>query len=206
LTLTALPVRALGFYVVTLVLIRQTLVIIKLNRFFAEFTVDIAPLHPDKAGGLRMLGDYVLGSGFLIGVIGLNLSMTSLRGQAVPEYLTAEYYRELATFFALGPMFLLLPLFTVHRQMQAARERLMAEIAQQFDQEYFGLLNHLRQDKLDPVDVARLEAVQKIYDIAANAPVWPINVEIFSKFSAAVLLPLFLPIGFDWFLTWLLSR
>lgn len=206
LTLTAYPLRALGFYVVTLALIRQALVIVKLNRFFSRFTVDIAPLHPDKAGGLRMLGNYVLGSGFLIGVIGLNLSMTSLRGQAAPEYLTAEYYRELVTFFALGPLFLLLPLITVHRQMQAARARLLAEIAEQFDQEYFGLLNRLRQDKLDPDDVARLEAVQKIYNIAANAPVWPINFEIFSKFGAAVLLPLIVPLAIDWFVDWLIAR
>jgi hypothetical protein len=150
-----------------------------------------------------MLGDYVLHSGFLVALIGLDLSMSALRGQAVPEFLTREYYLELALFCALAPAVLIVPLWTVHRRMLSAKAALLAEIAEQFDHEYRALLEGLRRNQLQADEVARLEAVQKIYNITAAAPAWPFNVEILSKFGAAVLLPLLVPLAADVVVNWL---
>ncbi|MCC6187641.1 MAG: hypothetical protein IT318_01295 [Anaerolineales bacterium] len=198
LTFSAQPLRFLAFYTLALILGRQVIVMIGLNRFFAEHKVEIAPLHPDQAGGLRMLGDYVLQSGFLVAVIGLNVSMTALRGKLAPEFLTSQYYFEVALFCLLGPAVLVLPLWTVHRRMLAARAALLAEISEQFDQEYRALLDGLRRNELQAAGVARLEAVQKVYAITAAAPSWPFNVDILSKFSIAVLLPLLAPLIADY--------
>ena len=194
---SAQPLRFAAFYCLLLILVRQVLTLIGLNRFFARFAVEIAPLHPDRAGGLRVVGDYVLSGALLLALVGLTFGMTLMRGQSNPEVLTPEFYAELVVYLAAIPVIFLLPLWTAHLRMQTAKEKLLMEVAEQFDQEYRTLLGNLRKNKLNLEDVSRVEAVQKVYQIAAGSPEWPFNAEILSKFGAAVLLPIFAPLGVD---------
>lgn len=196
-----LPLRFVMFYTLTFIVMRQIVVLIGLNRFFAEFNVEIQPMHPDRAGGLRLLGNYVLTTGILIAVVGLYFGMQLLRAQTDSGVLSREYFVELAAYLLVAPTVFFLPLLSVHTRMGEAKEKLLYEIAQQFDVEYRVLLEGLRHDTLKVDDVERLEAIQKIYRIAEGAPAWPFNFGIISRFSFAVLLPLLLPVGVD-----LLSR
>jgi hypothetical protein len=172
-------------------------VLVGLNLFFAEFTVEIQPMHPDRAGGLRVLGNYVLTTGLLIAVVGLYFGMQLLRAQTDVGVLSREFFLELATYLVLAPTTFFLPLLSVHTRMEEAKRKLMYEIAEQFDVEYRVLLEGLRRDTLKLDDVERLEAIQKIYRIADNAPDWPFNLGIISRFSVAVLLPVLMPAGVD---------
>ncbi len=194
---SAQPLRFIGFYCIVFILIRQIITLVSLNRFFAEFSVEIAPLHPDRAGGLRVLGDYVLSGAGILAIVGLYFGMTLLRGQTNPEVLTPEYYTEVTFYLAAVPVVFVLPLWTVHARMEAAKGRLVAEVAEQFSQEYRVLLDNLRHNKLNPEDVARVEAVQKVYQIARASPEWPFDLEMMSKLGAAVFLPLLAPLGVD---------
>jgi hypothetical protein len=188
-----LLIRFLTFYCLVFIVVRQVLMIIGLNRVFLEFAVEIAPLHPDKAGGLRMLGDYVLTTGLIIAAIGLNFGMGLLRLRLNPDVLTAEFYVSMALYFVLSPLVFFMPLIQVHRQMRNAKSRLLAEVAEQFDLEYRKLLDGLRRNELEAGGVPRLEAIQKIYQITDGASVWPFDLGIASKFTAAALLPVLLP-------------
>ena len=186
-------VRFFTFYMLVYVILRQTYTIIGLNRLFAELTVKIAPLHPDKAGGLRILGDYVLSTSLIIGAVGLYFGMNFIRQELNPFVITAEFYALLALYFVLAPLFFFLPLIQVHRRMKEAKGRLLTEVADQFDIEYRKLLEGLKQDRLDSTHILRVEAIQKIYKIAEDAPEWPFNVEIVSKYAAAIVFPVLLP-------------
>jgi hypothetical protein len=192
-----LPLRFIIFYALTFIVVREVVVLIGLNRFFAEFTVEIQPMHPDRAGGLRVLGNYVLTTGLLIAVVGLYFGMQLLRAQTDAGVLSREFYIELAAYLLVAPIVFFLPLLSVHTRMGEAKQKLMYEIAQQFDVEYRVLLEGLRRDTLKLDDVERLEAIQKIYRIAENAPDWPFNFGIISRFSFAVLLPVLMPVGVD---------
>jgi hypothetical protein len=79
--------------------------------------------------------------------------------------------------------------------MREAKQKLLFEIAEQFDLEYRNLLDGLRRDELKLDEVERLEAIQKIYGIAQSSPEWPFNLALLSQFAAAILLPVLLPIG-----------
>ena len=195
-----MPLRFLVFYALVFMLVRQAVVLYGLNRFFLEFSVEIQPLHPDRAGGLRMLGDYVLTNGLLIGVVGLILGLDLLRARANVAVLTPEFYGELIVYFLAAPtVFFLLPLYSAHKRMVEAKHKLLAEIAEQFDLEYRVLLDGLRQNVLHLDEVERLEAIQKIYAITQSSPDWPFNLGLMSKFGAAVLLPVLAPLGVDLF-------
>ncbi len=191
---TFVPLRFLSFYVLMFIIARQAVVLVGLNRFFGRFTTEIQPLHPDHAGGLRVLGDYVFTNGLLIAVVGLYFGMEILRVRAYRTPLTVEFYVQLAVYLAAAPAISLLPLLSVHARMREAREKLLAEIAEQFDLEYRSLLDGLRRDELKLDEVERLEAIQKIYHIAQSSPEWPFDLGIVSRIGAAILLPLLLPL------------
>ncbi len=193
-----LPLRFVIFYALVFMVVRQAAVLFGLNRFFLEFSVEIQPLHPDRAGGRRMLGDYVFTNGLVVGIVGLILGMALLRVRAVLAVLTPEFYVELATYLLAAPtVFFLFPLYSAHTRMVDAKQKLLAEIAEQFDLEYRVLLDGLRQDVLKLEEVERLEAIQKIYEITQSSPDWPFNLALISKFGAAVLLPVLVPLGVD---------
>jgi hypothetical protein len=186
-------VRFVTFYMLSYIIVRQIFTIIGLNRFFSDLSVKIAPLHPDGAGGLRVLGDYVLSTGLIIGVLGLYFGMGFLRRELNPLVITAEFYILLAIYFLLAPLCFFLPVLQVHRRMNESKRALLTEIAQQFDIEYRRLLDGLKKDQVDANQVLRVETIQKIYKITAGSPVWPFNLEIVSKYAAAIVLPVLIP-------------
>lgn len=188
------------FYLLVFIVVRQIFMIIGLNRFFSETIVKIAPLHPDQAGGLRILGDYVLSTSLFIGAIGLYFGMGFIRLELNPYVITGEFYVLLIVYFLLAPLFFFLPLIQVHRRMKEAKKRLLTEVAEQFDIEYRKLFDGLRQDNVDSGQVLRVETIQKIYKITEGAPEWPFNLDILSKFAAAIIFPVLLP-GLVQFLT-----
>ena len=172
---SSLFIRLVSFYMVVFITIRQAFMIIGLNRLFAETSVMITPLHPDRAGGLHALGEYVLSTSVIIGAIGLYFGMGFVRQGLNPNILTFEFYGWMVIYFLLAPLFLLLPLIQAHRRMREAKHRLLVEVADQFDIEYRKLLAGLKSDQMDATLVQRVEAVQKIYTIAEGAPEWPLN-------------------------------
>ncbi len=197
-------IRFLTFYMIVFIVIRQIFMIIGLNRFFSELSVNIAPLHPDKAGGLRILGNFVLTTGIMVGTIGLYFGAGFFRGRLNPALLTIEFYISTVIYFVLAPLIFFLPIMRVHRQMKDAKTRLLTEVSNQFDIEYQRLLEKLKQDQMSSDDVSRMEAIQKVYQIADDAPEWPFDLEIASKFTAAILLPVLVPFSIT-FLSKLLS-
>jgi hypothetical protein len=194
---TVVPLRFLAFYAVTFILVRETIAILGVNRFMRIFPVDIAPLHPDKAGGLRVLGYYVLARGVVLGLVGLLFGMNLLRARMGIGTLSWEFYLEMIVYVIAAPSLFLLPLWRAHLLMAEAREKIMLEVAQKFELEYYNSLDHIRAGTITGDHVGEIESLQKLYEIAEKAPIWPLNMQIVSQFSAAVLLPVFLPMTID---------
>lgn len=186
-------IRLVTFYMIVHIIIRQLFMIVGLNRFFSELSVKITPLHPDQAGGLRILGDYVLSTGLIVGAIGLYFGMGFIRQNLNPYAITTEFYVLLILYFLLAPLFFFLPLMQVHRRMKEAKRTLLLEIADQFDIEYRKLLAGLKNDQLESDLALRVETIHKIYKLAEDAPEWPFSFEIVSKFGAATVLPVLIP-------------
>lgn len=194
---TVVPLRFLAFYAVVFILFREIAAVIGVNLFLTIFPVEIAPLHPDKAGGLRSLGHYVLLRGVVLGLVGLLFGMNLLRVRLGLGELSGEFFVEMAIYALAAPSLFLLPLWRAHQLMDAAREKILLEVAEKFEQRYYLSLDEIRADKLSPEHLGDLDSLQKMYEIAEKAPTWPLNMTIVSQFSAAVLLPVFLPLVID---------
>lgn len=194
-----LPIRFMAFYAVTHIVIRQILATIAINRFLTIFPIEVAPLHPDKASGLRPLGHYVLSRGLIVGIVGLVLGLALLRIRLGLEDVSWEFLAEASAYMVIAPALFFLPLLQANRLMSDARERILAEIASRFEREYHSSLAQMRDGRMTHETVEEIDALQKMYDIAEKAPTWPLNLDVISKFVAAVVLPVFAPIVMDFF-------
>lgn len=184
----------MSFYSVILILIRQIVIFRGINKFFQIIDVDIAPLHPDKAGGLRSLGQYVVTIGLGIGIIGLALGVSLLRFRMGLEVIDTVFYVGLVVYLLIAPIFFFIPLAEAHSRMKQAKEKILVEVAGQYEKLYTSALQKMKAGKLTDRDLAQMDAVRKMYAIADDSPVWPFNFDVLSKFSAAVLLPVVLPL------------
>lgn len=192
------PLRFLVFYAVIFILVREIGALLGVNRFMRIFPVEISPMHPDKAGGLRVLGRYVLARGVILGLVGLLFGMNLLRTQLGLEVISGEFYLEMAIYALAAPTIFIVPLWRAHVLMVDAREKIMLQVAQKFEQRYYSSLAEIGSDSGTEQHLGEIGALQKLYEIAEQAPIWPLNLAIVSQFSAAVLVPVFLPmaIGF----------
>lgn len=197
LIVAVVPLRFLAFYAVAFILVREVITIVGVNRFLRIFPMEIAPLHPDKAGGLRVLGHYVLTRGIVLGLVGLLFGMNLLRSQMGIGTLSTEFYIEMLVYAIAAPTLFILPLWEAHWLMVEARQKIMVEVAEKFEQQYYSSLEHVRDGTITQDHVGEIGALEKLYEIAEKAPTWPLNVEIVSQFSAAILLPVFLPMAID---------
>jgi hypothetical protein len=194
-----LPLRFLAFYSIVFIVVRQVIAIILINRLLKKYPVEITPLHPDRAGGLLSLGQYVLTIGIGVALIGLILGMIVFRAQLGIETLGIEFYVEIALYALAAPTLFTLPLWEAHRLLRQSRQQILDEIARELD-EYYGLaLDQMRKGSLTSREADQLKALEAMRELTEKAPTWPINVSMISRYSAAVVLPLLTPLGLDLF-------
>ena len=186
--------RFISVYALFHLLFRKIISIYLINRFMQEYNVEVAPLHPDRAGGLKVLGRYVLSVGFIIGVVGLLFGMTLLRIRLGLEPLTTEFIIDLVVYALAAPTLFVLPLWQAHRLMIGAREKIILDISKELEEQFFMSMKNLREARLTSEDADGLKALEELYDLAEKIPTWPLDFRILSQFGAVVLLPVILPV------------
>jgi hypothetical protein len=192
-----LPLRFMGFYAVIFIVVRQAASIILVNRIFREFDVTVAPLHPDRAGGLLSIGHYLITIGLGMALVGFILGLTYLRVEIGIETMSAEFFLDIALYVIAAPILFFLPLWQAHTRLSQVREQILDEIATELQQYYDQALGKLRRGQLTSKEADQLKALDDMRELTEKAPTWPINMGVISRFSAAVALPLLIPIGWQ---------
>jgi len=192
-----LAIRFIIFYALLMFLVRQILVTIVINRFFKKMKVSLNPLHPDESGGWRILGKYTLNSAGLVMVVGLLLSLQYISARWGGSLLGPEFPFEVMFYLLAGPAVFFLPLLQSHKQMLAARNTLLVEIAEEFEQLYQTLISRLAQNKDLTSTLVQLEAVEELYAVISDAPSWPFNFAILSRFGGLIAVPILFPAVVD---------
>ncbi len=174
-------------------IVRQVIAMVGINKFFRLIRLEISPLHPDRAGGLKPLGQYAVTIGLGLGVIGLALGISILRSHMGIEQLGSAFYLNLGLYLVSAPFFFFIPLMEAHNLMQKAKRDILLSVAEQYESIFQISLDKMKAGKPVDKELAQLDSIRKMYTIADASPEWPFNINMFSKFSAAVVLPVILP-------------
>jgi hypothetical protein len=194
---------AVGLYFVLLGLSYCVLTIYWLSQLFNSFQMDVRPLHPDRAGGLSPLGNFALSLSYVIAFVGVILVVTPITRNYVVAGTwrfrwTTELLVGLALYALLAPVVFFAPLSVAHRAMKEAKDKLILQIARQFDQEYRKVRGALNGDvsKLEESSKV-LKELQSLHDMTSKFPVWPFNVSSMTRFGTSYVAPVILAVAVD---------
>jgi hypothetical protein len=189
---------SLTYYIIVLLVVRQFITTVSINRIFTRHAVPVRFLHPDECGGFRFLGQHALGIAPLIAAAGLNLSLVYVRiiGGGPLGSDTAIYsLPAVSVLYVAGSiLFFTAPLWCAHQEMLHARDQWLDDIARGFELQQAVVQEQMRNGNPDPDSVAKLEAARTASDIGRSLPTWPLNVRVGRQFTVALLSPL-VPIG-----------
>jgi len=187
------PVIFVVFYALALAVYDLTVMIITLNDLLRNQSVRVEPFSPDKAGGLGFIGRFSANLGYLIGVLGLLLSVRAIQAPVdLSDVRNYVFILGFAVYLLLAPTVFFLPLWTAHAAMVRYRHHLLAELATKFDS-VLAQLRTLRGEEADQIEASlnefrQLDEVRTL--IMSQVPVWPFNVGNLGKFFGLALSPM----------------
>jgi hypothetical protein len=188
-----------NFFLVALIVLRGLIVIWWFNKLFKEFEIEVTILHPDGAGGLSPLGAFTAKVGYLIGIYGLAVMISSL----TEAYLLTGRFSGLifntplsigiATYLILAPFCYFAPIGTAHSSMKRAKDHDVLQIARQFQAD-FGSIKSLLDSDAETMKrkLEKVEQLEKLHSLVSRFPVWPFDIGNLVRFFSSVLLPLIL--------------
>jgi hypothetical protein len=209
--LVAIGVNTIFSYMLFYLLTTLILNVKFLHKFFAQKSLKVKLLHPDKCGGLRPLSRYTLYSAYAVAVIGgmIGLSeymLTSGSVQAAssstnlllieavfPSQFSIIWIVHLLVivYIFLSLVIFFGPLLVAHRGMMEAKENLLKDISNQFQADYSNLKMLLNEDSSTLREqVEKFNQLDAIYSRTNSFPVWPFDVKTLRKYLLSVAAPL----------------
>ncbi len=199
-----LPMTMAG-YMISIVIWKCFVTGYVVYKFSNILEITVQPSHPDKAGGLKPLGDLIFSMALILIVASLALSILTFASQInailykllitssgqqiqVPYYLIST---EGLAKFSLGIAILLslivffLPLFSAHRRMRAGKIILLASFTD-IGNKITELEKKTQNVNLDYKErneaFAEITSLSKVYEVLYRTPVWPFDRDILIKF------------------------
>jgi hypothetical protein len=187
-------VVSLWLYVLFMVLLKGWQGIWYLNCLFKWFNIRVFPMHPDEAGGLRILGNFALRTSSFavgIGVAAAALSIIEWMGGGNPlaRMDTVVFW---IIYVLCAPASLILPMLSAHRAMQEARYDKLNEISREFENTLSATsLTKVKDTEAIKEANEKLQELRTRYSIVAESfPTWPVPARLFRNFSITATLPM----------------
>ena len=197
----------LGF-LIGLLIWRVAIIALYIHRFGKNFELNLIIAHPDKSGGLKLLGDLCLMIAFLLLVPALYLSfwgivVASYQIEGIEFFarVWSDVFRKLLIVLSGTAFFLFIqPLYSVHMQMKKREIELRGELerlSQKIGQLSSEVWTHAETEEPDQgiEKMKSLEFMEDVYQKNRRIPTWPLDWGTIWKFVAGQAVPLLTFIG-----------
>ena len=190
-----IPLNLLMHVLVVQLVIRVIISCVLLIQFFLNehFTFNIQILHPDKCGGLGVIGIYTLYLNILVFITGIFLTQGLLSNTYIYNFDKFNLINIFLVIIFLVCSFVLVfsPVMAAHKRMRFSKDEMHNVINKNFEVENEKLRKILYSDKsLTNNDIDTIESIQKIYNIVNYQPTWPFNYKVIYTFIISVISPL----------------
>jgi hypothetical protein len=152
----------------------------------------VLPLHPDKCGGLRPVGQLGLRNQYTLTVLGINivLLLVTWWHTAIGNVVIVGSM----AYLILGPVIFMAPLLPFRAGMQDAKKDWTHEVARAVRVEMKRLREQIRKNKITKPDEESIERLRKVGAAIVELPIWPFDPSTLRKFAAAYIMPVALPL------------
>jgi hypothetical protein len=164
-----------------------------LHSILEEKELKVNPLHPDRCGGLRSLKDYSLKTAYLAAVLGIMVGL--IEYQFITQGVARVYWFVhliIPLHVALSMACFFGPLLAAHKGMKNAKEKILNEIAQQFQEDYLQMIHANRTKDAETFNkgTEKIKELRAFYTLTDEFPVWPFDVQTFRQYLLTVPTPL----------------
>ncbi len=183
-------------YMLPAILIRIVGMIAAIGSVCRTFTrrglFDLKPLSPDKAGGLRSLGDLSLAMCYLT----LPLTAHVLAYYFSLGRLTVPLIGGLLGLMGITLLVFLLPVSFANRAMVNSKREVLGSICSAFSTEnrkFLALVEgagEARDSRAETEIFERIKRLDEAYEMASRMPVWPFDFTVLGRVLAASVIPL----------------
>jgi hypothetical protein len=194
-------------YLLGILFWRVCVIAVMIGRLGGTFRVLAQPNHPDRAGGLKSLGNLCLMIALLLLIPAIYLSVwgftaTFFKTEAdIYSQLWAGLFRQGLVLLSLLALFAFLqPLYNVHQQMLKRRREILAELndlTQRIEELSMELRTkaHTFAPKAGEEKLEALAFMKKVYQENSEIPSWPLDWQTIIKFASAQAVPVLGLIG-----------
>lgn len=161
--------------------------------------------HPDNAGGLLAFSRFYFYSALLAAIpavwLGIWWVIIPRVAYAVPQWDYSEWRGALVVLWlvivSVGIWSFVMPIYTIHRLMEAAKEQFMAPlgwIPPALTDLHAQLQPIALDDQAQPI-LARIEGIEKVYRNASAVNTWPLDPSLAGALTGLGAVQLLVPIG-----------
>jgi hypothetical protein len=141
---------------------------------------------------LRSLKDYSLKTAYLAAVLGIMVGL--IEYQFITQGVGRVYWFVhliIPLHVALSMACFFGPLLAAHKSMKNAKEKILNEIAQQFQEDYLQIhANQTKDAETFKKGTEKVKELRAFYTLTDEFPVWPFDVQTFRQYLLTVPTPL----------------
>jgi len=179
---------ALLYFVLVIILYKSILLIYFLRKLHKTFDFQVNPLHPDKSGGLKPLGDFCIAINYILFIF--FLAIIAFYAFPQSEELNSVFYFGLPSYIFFATFLFVYPLWPVHDSMKEQKYEILGKLKEKLGPEYWEPLENLAEkDMYESLQTSGILKPERIYEIADIMRVWPFDVSGLLLFLAAASIP-----------------
>jgi hypothetical protein len=182
----------LFYTVITIYVVRSLAIALLLREIVVKAKFHMFPLHPDKAGGLRPVGQLGLRNQYALTLFGLNVALLLLVNQFLNknDFLIGLTIAAIVAYLVIGPFVFVAALLPFRNAMQDNKARLMKAVALRTRRELDRLARQPIEEPITKDDEELIDRLRKIGAVIDEFPVWPFDAVTLRKFLTAYFIPI----------------
>ncbi|MBU7046363.1 MAG: hypothetical protein HXS54_07980 [Theionarchaea archaeon] len=179
---------ALLYFVLIIILYKSILLIHFLRKLNKAFDFQVNPLHPDKSGGLKPLGDFCIAINYILFIF--FIAIIAFYAFPQSEELSSVMYFGLPSYIFFATFLFVYPLWPVHDSMKEQKYEILGKLKEKLGPDFEEALDVLAErDMYESLKTPRVLKPERIYETANIMWVWPFNVSGLLLFFAAASIP-----------------
>jgi hypothetical protein len=180
----------IAWYSAILVLQKVVVTAWAIHRVF-DWPVHIQPLHPDGCGGFRLLTDIAVTIALFAATMGMAAVLVVLADSILfGRPLSTARMMVVVVLQTLTPLAFLTCLYRAHRVMKAAKETMLREIHEVFEDSFAALRGRLSRREMTREATEEALGLESLHGIVRGLPVWPTNTQMLTQVLLSIALPL----------------
>ena len=180
---------AILYFLVVIMIYKGVLLIHFLRKLHNTFDFHVRPLHPDKCGGLKPVGDFCIAINYIIFIF----FVVFITYYAFPPggELNVSLYFSLPLYIFFALFFFFYPLWPIHNSMKTQKSIFLSMLNRNLDPDYREMIDDIIDKGIDVSSrtMKKIGRIDRIHEPVQKMRIWPFKTVGLIWFLAAVFVP-----------------